>query len=217
MIRNLQTSSDQETRLRSRVVVIGAGIAGLLLAARLARRGIEVLLLESGSERGSATGDDPFNLVEQSGQPYRGATHGRLRGLGGTSLVWGGAMLPFLPCDMEAHTAGWPVDWPVSYAEAAEGFAEIERIFALPPGSYDIHDPGHGANADFLTRSAKWPAFRLRNIANVLQSDIARLDVWVNATVTERSTAQLCAPSIGWAIARVLAAPRRARSSKALL
>ena len=185
MIRDLQTIFEPVTRLRSSVVVIGAGIAGLLLAARVARRGIEVLVLESGSERGSpVTATDPLNLVEQAGQPYRGATEGRVRGLGGTSRLWGGAMLPFLPCDMGDHTAGWPVEWPVSYGEVEAGFAEIESTFALPAGSYETRKSGHGADADFLIRSAKWPAFRLRNIANVLDSDIANLLVWVNATVT---------------------------------
>jgi choline dehydrogenase-like flavoprotein len=184
MIRDLQTTFEPVTRLRSGVVVIGAGIAGLLLAARLARRGIEVLVLESGSENGPVTAADPLNLVEQAGQPYRGATEGRMRGLGGTSRLWGGAMLPFLPCDMEAHTAGWPVKWPVSYGEVEAGFAEIERTFALPAGSYETRVSGHGVDAGFLTRSAKWPAFPVRNIANVLKTDIANLLVWMNATVT---------------------------------
>lgn len=187
MLRDLQSSTDRVTRLRSGVVIVGAGIAGLLLATRLARLGIQVLVLESGGSREPTTPTDPLNVVEQAGQPYRGATEGRLRGLGGTSRLWGGAMLPFLPCDLEAHTAGWPVEWPVAYSSVEALFVEIERTFDLPAGSYTAAEPETVAGSDFVMRSAKWPAFRLRNITNVLEIEIKNLliDIWLNATVTE--------------------------------
>ena len=186
MIRDLQSNPEPVTRLQAGVVVIGAGIAGLLLATRLAKCGIKVVVLESGGELGSETATDPLNLVEQVGQPYRGATEGRSRGLGGTSRMWGGAMLPFLPCDMGPHTAGWPVEWPVCYSDVEPHFADIERVFALQPGSYEAPESDHGADADFLMRSAKWPAFRLRNVATALEKDIHNrlIDIWQNATVT---------------------------------
>ena len=187
MLKDLQSTADQVTRLRSCVVVIGAGIAGLLLATRLARLGIQVLVLESGGARGPTTSIDQLNVVEQVGHPYRGATEGRQRGLGGTSRLWGGAMLPFLPCDFEAHTAGWPVDWPIAYSDVEALFVEIERIFDLPAGSYAVAEHAFGADCDFIVRSAKWPAFRLRNMANVLEKDIQsqQLEIWLNATVTK--------------------------------
>jgi choline dehydrogenase-like flavoprotein len=186
MLRDLQSNPEPVTSLRAGVAIIGAGIAGLLLAARLARRGIKVIVLESGGERTPVSVADPLNIVEQAGQPYRGATEGRLRGLGGTSRLWGGAMLPFLPCDMEAHTAGWPVEWPVLFGDVEPLFAEIERTFSLPAGSYECQKADVGKDHGFLVRSAKWPAFRLRNIVNVLESDIPNLllDLWLNATVT---------------------------------
>lgn len=185
-MRDLQSNPDPVTRLHAGVVVIGAGIAGLLLATRLVRLGIRVVVLESGGE-GAMTADDPLNYVEQVGQPYRGATEGRMRGLGGTSRLWGGAMLPFLPCDMGAHTAGWPVEWPVSYSEVEASFGEIERTFALPAGSYETPETENGVDGDFIARSAKWPAFRLRNVVTVLQDylDDLLIEIWLNATVTE--------------------------------
>ena len=193
MLNDLRAAPASRTIQKTDVVVIGAGLAGLMLAAQLARKGVGVVVVESGTAEGAITGDDPLNIVEQLGQPYRGATQGRLRGLGGTSRMWGGAMLPFLPCDMGAHTAGWPVEWPVAYGELEPAFAQIERTFSLPEGSF-LHDAGHAVpeDAGFILRSAKWPTFKLRNITNALgKVSVGRLvDVWLNATVTDFQLAE---------------------------
>jgi choline dehydrogenase-like flavoprotein len=155
-----------------------------MLAVRLARQGIHVVVLESGGERVPAS--DDLNFVEQAGQPYRGALEGRMRGLGGTSRLWGGAMLPFLPCEMEEHTAGWSVDWPVRLADVEPSFVEIERTFALPPGGYLASAQHTGVDDRFILRSAKWPSFHRRNLTNTLAAELRDrlIDVWTNATVT---------------------------------
>lgn len=190
MIRDLQMNSEAVIRCKGSVLVIGAGIAGLLLASRLARLNIQVLVLESGAEHSSGTEIDNLNVVENVGQRYRGATEGRSRGLGGTSRLWGGAMLPFHACDMETHTAGWGGDWPVSYGEVEVGFKEIERIFDLPTGSYEVPGSGDVSEATFLLRSAKWPLFARRNLAKVLKDEIEGFDIYVNSTVTDFDLAE---------------------------
>ena len=187
MIHDLQAVASASTKLNVSVVVIGAGIAGLMLAASLARQGLEVLHLESGPARDLIGSDDPLNIVEQRGQPYRGATQGRARGLGGTSRLWGGAMLPFLPCDMGPHTAGWPIEWPVEHGDLATKFSEVEAKFCLPSDSYTLSCDVAGTWDDsFILRSAKWPSFKQRNLTNTLRQEIndALVDVWCNATVT---------------------------------
>jgi choline dehydrogenase-like flavoprotein len=187
MLRDFRQAVQSHQVERADAIVIGAGVAGLLVATRLASRGIRTILLESGPHT-QVSESDPLNAVVQLGQPYRGAETGRFRGLGGTSMRWGGAMLPFLPCDMEPHTAGWPVDWPVSLADLAPHFAELERLFRLPSGSFDVEREAtaDARQAAFILRSAKLPAFRLRNVAVALRKQIrsANLGIWVNATVT---------------------------------
>lgn len=173
---------------RADIVVIGAGIAGLVLAARLARLGVHTIVLESGGRDSPLGEHDQLNHAVLAGQPYRGATHGRSRGLGGTSRQWGGAMLPFLPCDMADHTAGWGPSWPVSYEELAPHFEPITRMFRLPEGPFEIGMPSRArstVNADFIMRSAKWPRFGLRNLCRTLAADIAhdRLPICLGATV----------------------------------
>jgi choline dehydrogenase-like flavoprotein len=185
MLRNLESAGALATALTAEVAVIGGGIAGLMLSARLARQGIHVVVLESGGQRRRTTSSDDLNIVEQAGQPYRGALEGRVRGLGGTSYLWGGAMLPFLPCDMEENTAGWSVEWPVSLADLEPSFVEIERTFALPPGGYFASERHPGVD-HFILRSAKWPSFQLRNVTNTLEAELRDrlIDIWTNATVT---------------------------------
>ena len=187
MLKNLQRTGHARETARADVVVIGGGIAGLLLASRLAQSGTRTIVLESGTDK---FGEElhPLNEVVQLGQPYRGATAGRFRGLGGTSARWGGAMLPFLSCDMGPHTAGWPVDWPVGLEALSPRFDDIERLFKLPAGPYEGDAPlaPQAADQPFILRSAKWPAFRLRNVARTLGESIRgpRMEVWLNATVT---------------------------------
>ena len=75
------------------ILIIGAGIAGILLAIRLAKKGREVVLLESGSNESEIIESNPLNDIVNYGA-YRGATKGRVRCLGGCSSIWGGALIP---------------------------------------------------------------------------------------------------------------------------
>jgi choline dehydrogenase-like flavoprotein len=170
------------------VAVVGAGIAGTVLACELARRGVRVVVLESG---GPVQAEDthPLNRVVQRGQLYRGAEHGRFRCLGGTSTRWGGAMLPFLEHDLAAGTTpGRAAPWPVSLDELMAYLPRIEALFRLPPGPYEMPQPGgQGAEATFLPRAAKWPSFARRNVARIFEADLRSPGgprVWLDATVT---------------------------------
>jgi choline dehydrogenase-like flavoprotein len=172
------------------VLVIGAGIAGLIVATRLARADIRVLVAESGglTQKGDR---HPLNIVEQLGDIYAGAEHGRFRCLGGTSTRWGGAMLPFQKADLELNTAGWNIEWPITLSALSAYQREIELLFNLCDGQYEAPEilfDADGKSAEFTARLAKWPTFRYRNVANVFAADIRSEKgpvVWLNATATE--------------------------------
>jgi choline dehydrogenase-like flavoprotein len=195
MIRDLTTDPPSQD-LNCDVAIIGAGVAGLVLADRLRRGGRRVVILESGGR--DQTGDaHPLNEVEQLGAPYRGASEGRFRCLGGTSTRWGGALIPFLAEDLDERAAlGLPA-WPVDMAAVESHLPEIERLFGLGSGPYDGatllgRDVGAFgelcADDDFTVRFAKWPRFERRNLATLFKSSLKHdpeLEVWLNATATE--------------------------------
>ena len=187
MIRDLlQTAED--AHVEADVVVVGAGIAGLIMADRLRKDGLKVAILESGSER-QVDERHELNRVEIAGDPYAGAEDGRFRCLGGTSTRWGGAMLPFLPVDMQSHSAGWDARWPVEFEEVQPYQDELNALFALPSGPFDRPDlyPASEGGVRFLPRLAAWPAFGRRNVATLLRDRLTKdqgLEVWLNAHVT---------------------------------
>lgn len=168
------------------VIVVGAGLAGMFLADRLAVRGIRVLVLESGID--AQTGDThPLNAVDMTGACYMGAEHGRFRGLGGTSSRWGAALLPYLEADLGHHPSGWHTGWGISSSELAATLDNAETTFGVGANSYEGEEDLKLLLPDFLPRLPKWPHFRKRNTANLF-ADRIRCDpliqIWTGATVT---------------------------------
>jgi choline dehydrogenase-like flavoprotein len=183
MIRVLAGAPAAFTRLEADVLVVGGGIAGLLLATRLASTGKRVVVLESGGmwQEGET---HPLNEVVHLRSVYDGAANGRFRCLGGTSTRWGGAMIPFLPADLANG------QWPIAHADLVAYLPEVERLFALPPGRYDFPDltrRDDNSPPSHLARLAKWPAFQRRNVAVLLNAELHAEDgpeVWIHATAT---------------------------------
>jgi len=186
LIRDLATETAQ-AGLSCDVVVIGAGIAGCVLATALAARRLRVVVVESGGQSQISETHD-LNRVVQIGQLYRGAEHGRFRALGGTSSRWGGAMIPFQPADLGPHTAGWGPAWPVGLDELMPYLPHLERVFGLSSTPYEAPSLVEaGPSPSFVVKAAKWPPFRLRNVAEVYETQLAAStgpEVWLNAHVT---------------------------------
>jgi choline dehydrogenase-like flavoprotein len=175
------------------VLVIGGGTCGLVLADALRQCGLTVTVVESGGLSHDIRGDE-FNAAEQSARHYRGAAEGRRRGLGGTSLIWGGAMLPFLPHDVATRSHLSLPRWPLQYEELATHIPELERLFRIAHGPYDSSylNPRTAAvdgiedDEIFFARFAKWPSFSRRNTAQLFAHRLRRdprLHVYLNATV----------------------------------
>lgn len=188
MLRSLDQAAPAAP-LQADVIVVGAGLAGLFLADALAARGLHVLVLESGAET-QQTDTHPLNAVEQEGDRYMGAEHGRFRCLGGTSTRWGGALLPYLPEDLEPHPCGWHAGWGLRPKALEDALPAAEAAFDVAPGSYEGAPDGGGADLmpGFLPRQPKWPGFRNRSTANLFAQRIRqdqRIEIWTDATVTK--------------------------------
>ena len=138
MLRSLDQTAPTAP-LQADVVVVGAGLAGLFLADRLAARGLHVLVLESGAET-QDTDTHPLNVVELEGDRYMGAKHGRFRCLGGTSTRWGGALLPYLPEDLGPHPCSWHAGWGIRPEALSEVLPAAEAAFDVARPEADFED-----------------------------------------------------------------------------
>jgi choline dehydrogenase-like flavoprotein len=129
--------------------VIGAGVAGALLAEELGSEGYETVLLEAG-ERFPPMGDrieqmevglrpghsDPevWNVggdrdaFTSSGEAFYPLNEKRVKGIGGTTLRWGGYTPRLHEKDFEMGTRyGLAADWPLSYADLQPYYRRAER------------------------------------------------------------------------------------------
>ena len=159
--------------LEADVVVVGAGVAGGLLAERLARRKLRVAMLEAGPriDREAAMRrflEAPVKVPEAPYPPTREADHPvsndvdhwyrqrgpdkfkstYLKAVGGTTWHWLGTCLRFLPADFElARRYGQGIDWPVGYQDLEPYYLEAERALGVSGDS--AQDLGSPRSGDF--------------------------------------------------------------------
>ena len=129
--------------LRADVVVIGSGMGGATTALALARRGVDVLVLE----RGERLPREPENwsphavFVECRYKPPETWYDGRGRPfapgvhyvVGGSTKVYGASLPRFRVQDFDAveHHEGTSPAWPFGYADLEPYYAEAERIYRV--------------------------------------------------------------------------------------
>lgn len=116
--------------LEADVCVIGAGAAGITVALLLARRDIDVILLESGGKNHEAAIHD-LNRCSFAARPFGGAIDGRFRALGGSTTRWGGQILPMQPIDFEARSWVKASGWPIAYSELVPAYKTALGLVGL--------------------------------------------------------------------------------------
>jgi choline dehydrogenase-like flavoprotein len=175
------------------VCIIGAGIAGLVLAQRLAGCGVDVCLLEAGGLEPEDRSQALYQ-AEMSSMQHRGSTQGRFRTFGGSSTRWGGQLLPFSE-DIFKPVEGSPsLPWPIAESEIEGYYEEIQRIMHLGPLPFtDALLPalGHKPIAfdpEIRLRYSKWAPFSKRNLAHTVGREClahARIRLFTHANVAE--------------------------------
>jgi len=131
------------------VCIVGAGAAGGIMALELGRRGIRVVVLESGprhdfAQRGAYVGrylrhEDPWRsrLEGQDRHTVGGGVHyalegRRARGVGGSTLHWEGYTLRFHANDFRLRSLhGIADDWPIAYADLEPYYARAEAALGV--------------------------------------------------------------------------------------
>ena len=135
------------------VAVIGSGVAGALMASRLASAGVKVVVLEAGDavdrvaavktfqqalvkvpecayppvpEAMHPVSDQLDRWYRQSGPELFKSTY--LKVLGGTTWHWLGSCPRFVPSDFQLRTRfGRGVDWPISYDTLEPYYLQAEH------------------------------------------------------------------------------------------
>jgi choline dehydrogenase-like flavoprotein len=191
MLIDLDQAPDR-TRFESSVCIVGGGIAGLLLAHRLATNGIDVHLLEAGGPTLESRSQELYR-VEMEGRHHHGATEGRFRVFGGSSTMWGGQLLPYTP-DIFSPPSGTPsAPWPLTTADIEPHYAALEKIMhvssrPLDPRLPESFDGGESRDCpDIRMRFSKWAPFFKRNLARTVGRECLenrRITVFLHANVT---------------------------------
>lgn len=196
MIIDLQLAGSPAVANDSQVCIVGAGTAGLFLARLLRRQGVQVTLLEAGD----AVARRPSEMTqhcEQRGILYRGAESGRVFGLGGTSVLWGGQMIPLMESDFGARPEVGFDAWPITYAEVVRYFGVVREqlglgadLLSYQPEPDDLPQRAfpelHSFNPNIVLRLSEWLPFGKRNFAVAFADSITRdagLVIWNNAAV----------------------------------
>ncbi len=175
-------------RHEAQVVVVGSGMGGATTALALARRGIDVLVVE----RGERLIPEPQNwcpravFLERRYKPAERWLDGAGRSfqpgvhyvVGGNTKVYGASLPRFREVDFEAteHLEGVSLAWPFRYRDLEPYYAEAERIFRV-----------HGTTGDDPTepwRSGPFPYPALEHEPYVadLAERLRRLGVHPSAT-----------------------------------
>ena len=124
------------------VVIVGSGMAGSTLAAKLAQAGLDVLTLEAGPERKL---DDLVSSqlwsrrLRWGGAPIEGEgdltgaiTFGMGWGTGGAGLHWYGNWYRLQENDFRERTVwGHGLDWPIEYQDLRAHYDRAQREFGV--------------------------------------------------------------------------------------
>jgi choline dehydrogenase-like flavoprotein len=192
-VRFLHDSGEGNLSLSASVCVVGAGMAGLIAATRLARSGLRVIVVESGMREFDAALSLLDEIDNQAGT-YPMQVN-RCRGLGGTSLLWSGKLLPLSRSDARPRPYLGLDGWPFDISELDGYLPEIEALMGVDDGSYeedatDRLDPRGllaQRDAEFSLRWPKRPTRKNHDLGYVLRREIAErgnLEIWLGATVT---------------------------------
>ena len=149
-----------ETMPEYDIVIIGSGVAGALIGARLAAAGLKVAIVEAGPTTDRATAVTrfrsdlyPYESPEWAPQPTEGNVAGYYvqdgpvpwysdyeRRVGGTTWHWLGNTPRLLPSDFEMQTRfGVGVDWPLSYDDLEPWYLQAEYELGISGDSEDDH------------------------------------------------------------------------------
>ncbi|MBI4820037.1 MAG: GMC family oxidoreductase [Deltaproteobacteria bacterium] len=186
--------ADCPSAVTAGVCVIGSGAAGSYVAARLARMGHNVALLEAGGTDVIGCTEAGFEPIS-SGARYGGVYEGRGFGLGGTSALWGGALIPHDHTDIRPEDPTFEA-WQVIVGAVNQNVSLVRKTLGLDtPTDFgtrasEILGPlkSRFESAGLSPIVSEMIPFRLRNLSRLLPGE-GRVRVFLNSTVRSLTVA----------------------------
>ena len=179
MIIDLQSGAP-EGLPQDAICVIGAGAVGLCIAVSLARRGVPVVLLEGGGQT-METDAQALQEGRSVGHPFTNIEVGRYRVLGGSTVFWGGQVLPFDRFVRDARPWLGHDAWPIADAELDPYFAKTYELLGLGEAFFDDKDVWKGIGVPFPefgpeleVQFTRW--LRTRNLALLFKKELKQFD-----------------------------------------
>ncbi len=144
-------------RVDAEVCIVGAGAAGGVMALELARRGVTVVVIESGPRHDFARRGEYVRRFLGRENPWRtplpgldrhtvsgSARYGlegrRARGVGGSTLHWEGYALRLHADDLRLRSRyGIAADWPIAYEDLEPYYARAEASLGVAGAPDDPH------------------------------------------------------------------------------
>jgi hypothetical protein len=143
MIVNLN-KINKYNKISTKVCIVGAGTAGLFLASQLNLKKNELVILEAGDEHAISLVGKYFKVNSKSHYNNKNEPS-RMFGIGGTSTIWGGSMVPMQTWDFENKNSSF--SWPIKFAEIQKYYSIVKKKLNI-----EIFDVKKNINNTYLKK-----------------------------------------------------------------
>ncbi|MCW2690771.1 MAG: choline dehydrogenase-like flavoprotein [Mycobacterium sp.] len=132
-----------DARLHAGLVVIGAGPVGIVSALEATRRGVDVLLIETGNRKQSPEYQKLSVAHRQRPDMHAPVELAVSRQLGGTSSIWGGRCVPYARVDFVERDVAPDSAWPVTYEDVQCYFERACQWMLCGRPIFDVNELNH--------------------------------------------------------------------------
>lgn len=124
------------------ITIIGSGPVGLAVALGCAKSGRSVCVIESGGRNIERSAERLSRAEIVDARRHDSMEIAVRRGLGGTSRLWGGRIVPLDEIDFDCRYAEEGAEWPIKHSDLLAEYASAAEFFGLANGDFESPVPG---------------------------------------------------------------------------
>jgi choline dehydrogenase-like flavoprotein len=190
MIFDLSKNNKNSESESSDLCIIGGGTVGLYLLKLLSKSDFKITLVECGGDTNKMTSNVEYQ-IKKNNKNYKGDTKGRSFGLGGTSRLWGGQLIPLSKSDFAERPWLKLKKWPVSFPKIAKYFPAVFEdlgIKILKKTNENYESLSSSFSENFKIRYSVWIPFNKRNFRSFFLRRATKknnVKIFINSQVTD--------------------------------